>query len=530
VTPGSPDDPQATPVPESRHDGPPAPADPPDRETLLSVKDVAKSYGPVVALRSADLEVERGEIHALLGANGAGKSTLVKILSGVLTPDAGTITMGGQQVTFASPVAARAAGLAPVFQDPALVPDLNVLDNFVLTGTDPAAVREWLGELGLGRVDLRSRVATIPLATLRMLDLARALAHDPQLLLLDEITAALPNDSAERVFAVMRRWRDQGRSVLFISHRLAEVEAECDRATVLRDGRAVDTHRTSEGGESRIVAAMLGEKVARLESAVAERRTERTGAPRLVVEHLAAGRRLHDVSFDLDVGEVLGIVALEAQGQDELFSVLAGDLPAGGGSVVVDGRPVKARHPIQSIERGISFVPSDRQSAILPQQSIRDNLALPLYNRLRGWGWLDRNRERVAVDRAIEQLEVDTRGQTQARELSGGNQQKLTIGRWIVAGYEVMLCLDPTRGIDVGTKHQIYTLLRDEAARGRSVLMFTSELREVPLVCDRVLVMHDGRIVDEMPAGDADEERLLAAAHGLDLTAGHTHPSSKEHA
>jgi len=517
-------------VPESRHDGPPAPADPPDRETLLSVKDVAKSYGPVVALRSADLEVERGEIHALLGANGAGKSTLVKILSGVLTPDAGTITMGGQQVTFASPVAARAAGLAPVFQDPALVPDLNVLDNFVLTGTDPAAVREWLGELGLGRVDLRSRVATIPLATLRMLDLARALAHDPQLLLLDEITAALPNDSAERVFAVMRRWRDQGRSVLFISHRLAEVEAECDRATVLRDGRAVDTHRTSEGGESRIVAAMLGEKVARLESAVAERRTERTGAPRLVVEHLAAGRRLHDVSFDLDVGEVLGIVALEAQGQDELFSVLAGDLPAGGGSVVVDGRPVKARHPIQSIERGISFVPSDRQSAILPQQSIRDNLALPLYNRLRGWGWLDRNRERVAVDRAIEQLEVDTRGQTQARELSGGNQQKLTIGRWIVAGYEVMLCLDPTRGIDVGTKHQIYTLLRDEAARGRSVLMFTSELREVPLVCDRVLVMHDGRIVDEMPAGDADEERLLAAAHGLDLTAGHTHPSSKEHA
>lgn len=517
-------------MPESRHDGPPAPADPPDRETLLSVKDVAKSYGPVVALRSADLEVERGEIHALLGANGAGKSTLVKILSGVLTPDAGTITMGGQQVTFASPVAARAAGLAPVFQDPALVPDLNVLDNFVLTGTDPAAVREWLGELGLGRVDLRSRVATIPLATLRMLDLARALAHDPQLLLLDEITAALPNDSAERVFAVMRRWRDQGRSVLFISHRLAEVEAECDRATVLRDGRAVDTHRTSEGGESRIVAAMLGEKVARLESAVAERRTERTGAPRLVVEHLAAGRRLHDVSFDLDVGEVLGIVALEAQGQDELFSVLAGDLPAGGGSVVVDGRPVKARHPIQSIERGISFVPSDRQSAILPQQSIRDNLALPLYNRLRGWGWLDRNRERVAVDRAIEQLEVDTRGQTQARELSGGNQQKLTIGRWIVAGYEVMLCLDPTRGIDVGTKHQIYTLLRDEAARGRSVLMFTSELREVPLVCDRVLVMHDGRIVDEMPAGDADEERLLAAAHGLDLTAGHTHPSSKEHA
>ncbi len=489
-----------------------------DREVLLSVTGVAKSYGPVVALRSADLEVRRGEIHALLGANGAGKSTLVKILSGVLTPDAGTITIDGREVAFASPVAARKAGLAPVFQDPALVPDLNVLDNFVLTGTDPAAVREWLGELGLGRVDLRSRVATIPLATLRMLDLARALAHDPQLLLLDEITAALPNDSAERVFHVMRRWRDQGRSVLFISHRLAEVEAECDRATVLRDGRAVDTHRTSEGGENRIVAAMLGEKVARLESAVTERRTTRTGSPRLVVEHLAAGRRLHDVSLDLDHGEVLGIVALEAQGQDELFAVLSGDIPAGSGTITVGGKPVKARHPIQAIERGVSLVPSDRQSAILPQQSIRDNLALPLYNRLRRWGWLDRTHERATVDRAIVQLEVDTRGQTQARELSGGNQQKLTIGRWIVAGYDVMLCFDPTRGIDVGTKHQIYTLLREEAASGRSVLMFTSELREVPLVCDRVLVMHAGRIVDEMPAGEADEERLLAAAHGLDLT------------
>jgi ribose transport system ATP-binding protein len=482
---------------------------------LLTVTGVAKSYGPVVALRSVDLQVERGEIHALLGANGAGKSTLVKILSGVLLPDSGTITVAGQQVTFSSPVAARAAGVAPVFQDPALVPDLSVLENFVLTGTDPAAVREWLDVLGLRGVDLRARVATIELATLRMLDLARALAHDPQLLLLDEITAALPSDLADRVFAVMRQWRDRGRSVLFISHRLSEVEAECDRATVLRDGRAVDTHRTSEGGEARIVAAMLGDKAARLDSAVTARKTTRAAGPRLVVDHLAAGRRLHDASFDLDAGEVLGVVALEAQGQDELFSVLAGDTRPSSGRVLVDGRPVVARHPLDAIERGISLVPSDRQAAVLPQQSIRHNLALPLFNRLRGWGRIDQRRERAAVDGAIERLEVDTRGQTRARELSGGNQQKLTIGRWLVAGFDVMLCFDPTRGIDVGTKHQIYALLREQAADGRSVLLFTSELREVPLVCDRVLVLHDGRIVDEALAGDADEERLLQSAHGL---------------
>jgi len=482
---------------------------------LLTVTGVAKSYGPVTALRSVDLEVERGEIHALLGANGAGKSTLVKILSGVLLPDSGSISVAGREVTFSSPVAARAAGVAPVFQDPALVPDLSVLENFVLTGTRPADVREWLSELGLRHVDLRSRVATIPLATLRMLDLARALAHDPQLLLLDEITAALPSDLADRVFSVMRQWRDRGRSVLFISHRLSEVEAECDRATVLRDGRAVDTHRTSEGGEGRIVAAMLGEKAARLDSAVTARKTTRATSPRLVVEHLAAGRRLLDASFDLDTGEVLGIVALEAQGQDELFSVLAGDTRPLSGRVVVDGRPVLARHPLDAIERGISLVPSDRQAAVLPQQSIRHNLALPLFNRLRRWGRVDRRQERGAVDGAIDLLEVDTRGQTRARELSGGNQQKLTIGRWLVAGFDVMLCFDPTRGIDVGTKHQIYSLLREQAADGRSVLLFTSELREVPLVCDRVLVLHDGRIVDEVLAGDADEERLLASAHGL---------------
>ncbi len=482
---------------------------------LLTVTAVAKSYGPVTALRSVDLEVERGEIHALLGANGAGKSTLVKILSGVLVPDSGSITVAGKAVTFSSPVSARAAGVAPVFQDPALVPDLSVLENFVLTGTDHDAVREWQGRLGLADVDLRSRAVTLPLATLRMLDLARALAHDPQLLLLDEITAALPTDMAERVFAVMRQWRDRGRSVLFISHRLSEVEAECDRATVLRDGRVVDTHRTSEGGEARIVAAMLGDKAARLDSAVTSRKTTRAPSPRLVVEHLAAGRRLHDASFDLDAGEVLGIVALDAQGQDELFSVLAGDQRPSSGRVVVDGKPVVAHHPIDAIRRGISLVPSDRQAAVLPQQSIRHNLALPLYNRLRSWGWIDQEREQTAVDGAIDRLEVDTRGQTQARELSGGNQQKLTIGRWLVSGYDIMLCFDPTRGIDVGTKHQIYSLLREQAADGRSVLMFTSELREVPLVCDRVLVLHDGRIVDEALAGDADEARLLESAHGL---------------
>jgi ribose transport system ATP-binding protein len=488
----------------------------PQTPDLLEVREIAKSYGPVVALRSADLSVAPGEIHALLGANGAGKSTLVKILSGVLRPDSGTIAVAGKQVRFTNPVEALKAGIAPVFQDPALVPDLSVADNFTLTGTDRAAVRPWLNRLEL-HVDLNERVNALPLALLRMLDLARALAHDPQLLLLDEMTAALPSDYVERVFAVMREWRQKGRSVLFISHRLTEVQLICDRATVLRDGRAVDTHRTSEGGEARIVGAMLGERAARVDLPQAERRDAPAagGQARLEVENLAAGRRLKDVTLSVAPGEVLGVVSLEGQGEDDLFLALAGDERIRSGRVLVDGTPVKGRHPLQAIRRGITLVPSDRQHAVLPQRSIRENLALPLYSSLRSWGWINERKERRAVDTAVEELEIDTRAADAAKQLSGGNQQKLTIGRWLVGGFDVMLCFDPTRGIDVGTKHQIYRLLRQQATEGRSVLMFTSELREVPLVCDRVVVLHDGRVVAELPAAAADEETLLHAMHNL---------------
>src|SRR4051812_26001044 len=235
--------------------------------SLLEVRDVAKRYGPVVALRSADLVVEPGEIHALLGANGAGKSTLVKILTGVIRHDAGTVAVNGDTVRIASPEGARRVGFAPVFQDPALLPDLTVLQNLRLTRTSISATREWLERMEL-TVDLTEMASDLPLPTLRMLDLARALARDPQLLLLDEITAALPSDLAEKVFAVMREWRDRGRSVLFITHRLAEVTATCDRASVLRDGRTVGTLVPRAGEEEKIVELMLGESRTKLAAAI----------------------------------------------------------------------------------------------------------------------------------------------------------------------------------------------------------------------------------------------------------------------
>ena len=488
---------------------------------LLEVKDVAKRYGPVVALKSADLVVEAGEVHALLGANGAGKSTLVKILTGVIRHDSGTVAINGEQVRIGSPERARRVGFAPVFQDPALLPDLTVAQNMRLTRTPLTGVRDWLDRMEL-TVDLTEMTGDLPLPTLRMLDLSRALASDPQLLMLDEITAALPSDLAEKVFAVMREWRERGRSVLFISHRLAEVSATCDRASVLRDGRTVGTIVPRAGEEEKIVELMLGETRRQLAKEIevgageGEAAAAEAGETRLEVRNLVVGDDPGGVSLELRAGEILGVAALEGQGQDLLFDYLAGERrPSGGGEMLVAGKPFSPRHPYEAIRSGVVLVPADRLLALLPQRPIRENIAAPLFNRISRWGPINRADESRRVQNAIERLSIDTRAQRQARRLSGGNQQKLTIARWLAAGFTTMLCFDPTRGIDVGTKRQIYALLRELAEGGAAILLFTSELPEIQLVCDRTIVVYRGAVTAEMPAAEADEPALLKAAHGL---------------
>jgi ribose transport system ATP-binding protein len=493
-------------------------------ESLMEARDLAKRFGPVTALRSAEVVVEPGEVHALLGANGAGKSTLVKILTGVLRADRGSIKVNGKAVQVHSPAEAARIGLAPVFQDPALVPDLSVAGNLRMTGTHLGAVGRELEAMELS-VDFSELVSDVPLPMLRMIDLARALAREPQLLLLDEITAALPSDLAERVFAAMRRQRERGLSVLFITHRLNEVIQTCDRATILRDGAAVATIVPEEGSEETIVAYMLGEAVARATAEATEREADatpvgaragaRAGAlPALEAQGLTVAG-LHGVSFSLAAGEVLGIAALEGQGQDELFNALAGAASATTGEIRVVGRPLKARHPYDAIRAGVVLVPADRLHALLPQRSVRENIASPRYNSVRRWGVISMREEGRRVREAIAALQIDTRAARQVRRLSGGNQQKVTIARWLASGFKTMLCFDPTRGIDVGTKRQIYTLLRDLADGGAAILFFSSELAEFPLVCDRVLTLYGGRITAELPGAASDEATLLSAMHGL---------------
>src|SRR5467141_3795070 len=490
---------------------------------LLETRGLSKNYGAVLALRSGDLSVQAGEIHALMGANGAGKSTLVKVLTGDVTPNAGVILLDGREVRFASPASSRKAGLASVYQDVSLVPLLTVEQNLWLTGTTMAALKPWLEELELGDVDLTETARDLPTPTLHLLDLAQALASLPRVLILDEVTATLPADLSERVFRVARRWRSEGRSVVLISHRMTEVKALCDRATVLRDGTTVGVVDMASSGQEEIVSLMLGPEAASVvvsEGSVSDREAGSTADRRPAVE--ARGLRsglMQDVSFTLHSGEVLGIVALEGQGQEDLFECLSGNRRPDAGEILVQGKARRFRHPHDAIGAGLVLVPADRALALLRQRSVRENIALPMVNRLARWGLINSGDERRRVRSAIDRLEIDTRAQSRVMRLSGGNQQKVTIARWLATGFMTLLCFDPTRGIDIRTKEQIYKVLRELAASGSPVLLFTSEMPEIQLACDRALVMFAGKVVAELTAHDATEAALLRAAHGLGRSA-----------
>jgi ribose transport system ATP-binding protein len=501
-------------------------------DLLLEARGISKAYGAVVALRSASLSVRAGEVHALMGANGAGKSTLVKILTGAVRPDRGTISIRGRQRTVHSPAEARRGGLISVYQEPALIPDLDIRSNLTLTETPVEPFRHWLNELGVTDLDLAAMARHLPLASLRIIDLARALAIEPDVLMLDEMTAALPANLTEKVLEVVGNQERAG-SVIFISHRMIEIAAVCDRATVLREGETVGVVDVTEGSEEKIVELMLGQLVDALPTrapSAAETDGEPSHVePRLAVRGLTYGTKLHDVAFELRPGEVLGVVALEGQGQDELFNILAGSERPSAGEIRVDGKPVVFRHPADAIRRGLVYVAADRAEALLMQRSVRENIALPFATRLRRWGLINMASEQKTVNSAIERLQIDTRAQREVRRLSGGNQQKVTIARWVAGGLSTMLCFDPTRGIDIRTKNQIYVLLRDLADGGAAVLLYTSELKEIQLACDRVIVIFGGRVVAEMDAAVADEAALLRAAYNLQADAPMPEEVAAEH-
>lgn len=483
---------------------------------ILKASGIAKNFGAVQALTNADLHVAPGEIVALMGANGAGKSTFIKILTGAIKPDFGNVLIRGEKAHVESPAEARASGLVPVYQEPSLVPDLSLGDNLRLTNIDVPAFIESADALGMSGVRMQDMISSLPLATLRILDLARALASNPDVLLLDEITAALPADLVQKVLRVVRKKADDGCGVIYISHRFAEISELCDTATVLRDGQTVGELKIEPGVEDRVVELILGARMDLSKTRKEDRLPITRHTPRLSASSLKVAPKLVDVSFDLFAGEVLGVVALEGQGQDELFAALAGFLKPTNGSIAVDGAVQNFSHPADAIAKGLTLVPGDRDEALLSERSVHENIALPFSARLRNWGPQRLRHERARVLKAIDRLQIDMRAQGEVSRLSGGNQQKVTIGRWLATGVETLLLFDPTRGIDVRTKRQIYPLVRELAAKGAAVLYYTSELEEVQLACDRILVIFNGKVIDIFDVADATEATLIRAAYGLD--------------
>jgi ribose transport system ATP-binding protein len=487
-------------------------------DLLLEATDVSKTYGSVVALKSASLAVRPGEVHALMGANGAGKSTLVKILTGVVRPDTGRIVINGHERTSGSPAEARRNGIVSVYQEPSLIPDLDIASNLKLTNTPADQFRHWVNELGLVKLSLSAMARDLPLAWLRVADLARALAIEPDVLMLDEMTAALPANLTEKVLEVIGRRRGGKGSAIFISHRMIEISAVCDRATVLREGETVGVVDVTPGSEERIVELMLGEIVAQMPERTGARITAGAASdaqPRLEGRGLSYGTKLQDVSFQVRPGEIVGVVALEGQGQDELFDILAGSSKPTAGEIFVDGSRASFGHPADAIRAGVVYVAADRAEALLMQRSVRENISLPNAARIPGWGLINLGREREKVNESVDRLQIDARAGAEVSRLSGGNQQKVTIARWVARGVHVMLCFDPTRGIDIRTKQQIYLLLRDLADAGAAVMLYTSELKEIQLACDRAIVIFRGKVVNEVNAADADEPTLLRMAYNL---------------
>jgi ribose transport system ATP-binding protein len=501
--------------------------------TLFVMEGVSKRFGGVRALSSADLVVEAGRIHAVLGENGAGKSTLIKIMAGVLPPDEGRMTLDGAPVSFASPAEANAAGIACIFQELSLIPDLSVADNIAISNPprrfgliDRRAQRrvaeEALARAGGENIHPLARVKDLSLSRRQMVEIAKALARKPRILILDEATSALTAADVTKIYGVLKRLRTDGLALVYISHRMHEIAELADECTVFCNGRSVASYAAGTKTDNEVVELMIGREY----NAVFPARTARPASaapPLLEVRNLSWTDRLCDISLELRGGEVIGLGGLDGQGQRELLLALFGVLHGTTGEVVVDGKPTAITSPYAAKKRGIgmALIPEDRKTeGLMLPMSVRDNLSFAALPRLSRWGVVDRAAERDAVDRVVRMLAVRTDGvDVPAGALSGGNQQKVVIGKWLMMAPRILLLNDPTRGIDVGTKQEMYQLLRELANGGAGILFYSTDYDELIGCCDRVLVMYDGAIRRELIGDEITERALVSSALNLGVEA-----------
>jgi ribose transport system ATP-binding protein len=492
-------------------------------EPLVSMEGIEKSFPGVRALDQCRFELCAGEVHALVGENGAGKSTLMKVLAGVYRSDAGTIRLGGRAVAITSPRAAQGLGISIIHQELNLMPHLTVAQNIFIGREPRRRLRFVIDERALNeqaqalldrlriRIDPRTRVSDLTVARQQMVEIARALSLDARILIMDEPTAALTDAEVTELFRITRELRDKGVGIVHISHRLEELSAISDRITVMRDGRTIETLATRDATIDQIIHLMVG-------------RTIYEGAPEIpdLVHHevvlelrqVCRGRALRDISFTLRRGEILGVAGLVGAGRTEVARAIFGADRIDSGQILVRGSPVRIRSPRDAVRHGIAYLSEDRKRLGLALgMDVETNVVLSTLRRSLGWlGAVNTASTRATARRYVDALRIRTPSLREpARNLSGGNQQKVVIAKWLAAEVDILLFDEPTRGIDVGAKSEIYHLLNELARQGRSIVMISSELPEVLRMSHRILVMCEGRITGELPGG-ASQEQIMTLA------------------
>ena len=494
--------------------------------TVIAVEGLTKHYPGVRALTDATLTIRAGEVRALLGRNGAGKSTLIRVLSGVERADAGTVSVAGERLGDGGVRRAAALGISTVHQELSLVAELSVAENLYLgrwprsgRGIDYAAMREGAARvfdrLGLD-IDPTAPVGSLSLAHRQLVEICRAVREQPRLLILDEPTSALAAAEVDVVLDTVTRIAADGVAVLYVSHRLEEIRRIAHTATVMRDGQVVDTVDISEADTSRIVSLMLGETT---ESTAAARRSRlrdvaADATPLLSVRGLSVPPKVVDVSFDVHAGEVVGLGGLMGSGRTEVLRAIAGFDPSAAGTISVDGRAVTRPTAAAMKRLGVGMTPEDRKDeGVVPLLGVDENLVMSEWDSVRSGTTVRPGLVRRAAGRLIGKLSIATAEPgTPIVNLSGGNQQKAVIGRWLHAGSRILLLDEPTRGVDVHAKAEIYRLVRELADDGAAIVFVSGELEELPLVCDRVLALRDGRVADELSGDDLTTESVLSAA------------------
>lgn len=490
---------------------------------IISLKNVHKSFGGVSVLNGVDFDLQKGSVHALVGQNGAGKSTMMKILTGVYTCDSGAIYIDGSKVKMNSYSDAVSHGISLIFQELSLIPTLTVAENIflnreILEGpfldkkSMERKAHELLQSLDID-VDVHSRVEDLDVGVCQMIEIAKALSVNAKVLILDEPTASLSEKETAHLFTLINSLKQRGVSMIYISHRMAEIFKICDTITVLRNGSIVTTKPTRDYSLTGLIEDMIGRKTAALTTADEELASKCTGRPLMTVEHLNCGSRLKDVSFELREGEVLGLAGLMGSGRTEVVESLFGLNMGASGQVTINGQPYEIKGVRHAIDSGLALIPEDRRrEGLVLMHSVEENLIVPIFDKLKRGLLLESKKVADIAERSISDMAIKTRSRkTPAFNLSGGNQQKIVVGKWLNSAPSVLLLDEPTAGVDVGSKREIIDKVRDFVGENRAAIFISSDILELISACDRFIVFYDGKVTATYNRSEITEEVLQYA-------------------